>query len=76
MEKKNIKKISYRLQFIDSATLMAGSLSNLVINLAEGFDEIKGKYKHDGKKHETCGIQYKHYNYSLKYTSVIDDLIE
>ena len=55
---------------------MASSWSNLVINLAEGFDEIKGKYKHDGKKHETCGIEYKHYNYSLKYTSVIGDLIE
>ena len=55
---------------------MASSLSNLVINLTEGIDESKFKYKHDDKKHETCGIKYKDCKYSLRYTSVVDDLVE
>ena len=35
------KAISYRLQFIDSARVMARSLSNLVDNLVEGIHKIK-----------------------------------
>ena len=35
------KTISYRLQLIDSARFIAGSLSNLVEDLAEGIHKIK-----------------------------------
>ena len=35
------KNISYILQFIDSASFMASSLSNLVNNLFEGIHRIK-----------------------------------
>ena len=37
---------------------MAGWLSNLVNNLAEGIDIIECKYEHDDKKLETCGIRH------------------
>ena len=40
MEKK-LQKISYILQFIDSATFMVSSLSNLVNNLSEGIYKTK-----------------------------------
>ena len=60
MEKKLQKNISYILQFIDSARLMASSLSNPVNNLCEGIYRIKCKYRHDDKKSETCGIKYKY----------------
>ena len=39
------KTISYRLQFIDSASFMASSVSSLVNNLPEGIHKIKCKYK-------------------------------
>ena len=35
------KTISYRAKFIDSATFMASSLSNIGINLTEGIHKIK-----------------------------------
>ena len=35
----------------------ASSLSNLVNYLSEGFYRIKCKYRHGGKKCETCGIK-------------------
>ena len=57
MEKKLEKNISYRLQFIDSAKLMASSLSNLANNLSEGIHKIKCKYGHDSKESQTCGIK-------------------
>ena len=41
------KNISYLVQFIDSATFMASSLSNLVNNLFEGIHKIKCKYGHN-----------------------------
>ena len=41
------KNISYLVQFIDSATFMASSLSNLVNNLSEGIHKIKCKYGHN-----------------------------
>ena len=47
---EEIKKISYILQFIDSATFLASSLSNLVNNLSEGLHRIKCKLGHDDKK--------------------------
>ena len=48
------KNVSYRLQFIDSARVMASSLSNLINDLAEEIHRIKCKYRHDNKKCETC----------------------
>ena len=54
-----LKNISYILHFIVSARFMAGSLSNLVNNLAEGTHRIKCKFGHDNKKRETCRIKYK-----------------
>ena len=53
MDKKLQKKLSYILQFIDSARFMASSLSNLVNNLFEGIHRIKNKFEHDDKKSET-----------------------
>ena len=41
---KITKTISYKLQFIVSARLMASSLSNLVDNLAKRIHKIKCKY--------------------------------
>ena len=38
------KNISYRLQYIDSATFVASSLSNPVNNLSEAIDKNKFKY--------------------------------
>ena len=52
--------MSYILQHIDSASFMAGSLSNPVNNLSERIHRIKSKCGHDDKKCETCGIEYKH----------------
>ena len=49
--KENIKTISLKLQFIDSARFIVSSLSNLVDNLSEGIHKIKFKYGHD---HEKC----------------------
>ena len=52
---KKLQKISYRLQFIDSARFKANSLSNLVNNLSEGIHKIKCKYRHNDTKCETFG---------------------
>ena len=38
---ENVISISYKIKFIDSARFMATSLSNLVVNLAEGIHKIK-----------------------------------
>ena len=52
------KTIYYRLQFINSARLMASSLSILVNNLPEGIHKIKRKNGHDNKKKsKMCGIK-------------------
>ena len=42
MEKK-LQKISYILQFIDSARFVTSSLSDLAINVSEGVHRIKCK---------------------------------
>ena len=68
-------KILYKLQFIDTVRFMASSLSNLVNNLAEGIHKIKFKYGHHDKKCETR-IKSKYCKCCLKYTSIIDDLVE
>ena len=59
MKMKLQKKVSYRLQFIDSARFMANSLLNLVNNLFEGIHNTKCKYWHDDTKYEICGIKHK-----------------
>ena len=76
MEKKIQKKISYILQFIDSARFTTRSLSNLVNNLSEGIHKIKCKYGHDDKKCETCGIKYKYCRWFNRNRWFKDDLIE
>ena len=38
------------MQFFDSSTFMASSLSNLVDNLAEGIHKLKQKHGYDDKK--------------------------
>ena len=68
MEKKLKKYISYILQFIDSARLMASSLSNRVNNLSEEIHEVKCRYGHGKKKCERCGIRYKNCECFLEYT--------
>ena len=42
-ENENIITITYKLKFIDSATFMATSLSNLVDNLTKDFTRLKIK---------------------------------
>ena len=54
------KNISYIIQFIDSTSFMASSLSNLGNNLSKGIYRIKCKYGHDDKNCETCGIKHKY----------------
>ena len=61
-----IKTISYRLQFIDIARLMASLLSNLVNNRAEGIHKMKCKYRHSDKKCETFVTEYKDYGCCCK----------
>ena len=56
----SVVTISYKIKFIDSARLMASSLSNFVDNLSEGILKIK------------C----KDYDSSLEYESVKDNLIK
>ena len=51
------EKISYILQFFDSARFMESSLSNLVNDLFEEICRIKSKFRGDGKKCEICGIK-------------------
>ena len=69
------KNISYILQFINSARIMARplSLSNLVNNLSERIHRIKCKYGHNDKKCETSGIKYKYCNYFLEYVNFKED---
>ena len=54
---------------------MASSLSNLVNNLSEEIYKMKFKYRHDGKKCETCKIKCKYCDYYLEYSDFKDDLI-
>ena len=61
-KRKNTKKISYILQFIDGGRFMVNSLSNLVNNFSEWIHKSKCKYGHDDamiKKCETCRTEYK-----------------
>ena len=67
---------SYKLQFTDTTSFIAKSLSNLVNNLSEGIHGIKCKYRHEYKKCETCEIKYKYCACFLEYTNFKDNLIE
>ena len=51
--KETTKTISYKLQFIDAARLMASLLLNLADNLAEEIHELQCKYGHNNKKLQT-----------------------
>ena len=57
---ESVVTISYKIKFIDSARIMASSLSSLVHNFAEEIHKIKSK---------DC-------NFFLEYESVKDNLIE
>ena len=70
------KTRSYMLQFIESVSFMASSLSNLVKNLSGGIHRIKCTFANNVKKGETCGIKYQYCNCFLEYTNFRDDLIE
>ena len=68
--------MSYKLQFIDSAKVLANSLSNLVNNLSKGLHRIKSKLGHGDKNCETCTIKYNYCHCFLEHTSFEDNLIE
>ena len=53
---KQLQKIDC-IQFIDSARLMASSLSNLVNNFSERIHKIKYKHGHEDKQCKTFGIK-------------------
>ena len=55
------------MQFLYSAKFMQNSLSSFANNLAEGIHKIKCKNKHNKKKREMCGIEYKDWNCFLEY---------
>ena len=75
-EEEITNTISYKLKFIDSATFMASSLSNLVNSVAEAIYKMKWKYGQDDKNWENCRIKYKGCNWFLEYTILKDELIE
>ena len=68
--------MSYILQFIDSASLMASPLSNLVDDLSEGIHRIKWKLGLDDEKCGTCIIKYNYRKCFLQYTNFKENLIE
>ena len=74
--KTKLQKLSYILQFIDSARFMASLLSNLVNNLSERLHRIKCNLGQYGRKCETWRIKYKYCDCFLEYTNFKDDLTE
>ena len=64
-----MKNISYILRFIDTARVMAKSLSNHFSNLFEVIHRIKCQFGYDDKKCKTCGIRYKYCDCFLEYTN-------
>ena len=72
-EEQITKNLFYILQFIDSARLIAISLSNLVNFLFEGIHRIKCKFGHNDKKCENCGIKYKYCTCFLEHINSKDD---
>ena len=49
---------------------------NLVNNLSEEIHGTKCKFGYNGKKGETCGINYKHCDCFLEYKNFKDGLME
>ena len=72
---KITKNISYMLQIIDCARLMASSLSVFINSLSEGIHRVKCKYGQDEKECETCRIKYNCCNSFLEYANFKDYLI-
>ena len=70
------KNISYILQFINSARIMANPWSNLVNNPSEGLNRINCKLGYDDKKCKKCGTECKYCNCFLESTNFKDDFIE
>ena len=67
------KKISYRLQLIDSARFMVSWLWNLSNNFSEEIHKNKCKYRHDDKNCETWEINHKYCDcFFLEYTNFKD----
>ena len=62
-------------QFIDSVRFVARSLSNLVINLANGIPKIKCKNELDNKKCGAWKINTKNCECCLEYTNIKNNLI-
>ena len=50
-------------------------LPNTSDNLAKGIYKIICEVGYDNKKCSDCGIEYKFYDFCLKYTNVKDDLL-
>ena len=74
---KEIRKtILCRLQFINSVSFIAISLSILVNNFTEGIYKIKCQYRQNYKRYETYGIKYKDCDCLLEYTKFKNNVIE
>ena len=73
---ENVATISYKIKFIDSATFMARSLSNLVDNLKEGIQKIKCKDCDCFLEYESAKdslIKYKCLSYKKDYSDKLDE---
>ena len=70
------RNISYKLQFINSARVMASSLLNLVDNLSEGIHKIKCKFGHDDKNLKLAELNINISTVFFEYTNFRDNLIE
>ena len=69
LKKKTIKKITYKLKFIDSYRFMSTSLSNLVDNLSGVYDKECKKYMERKKIRLNCeliGFKNGRLNYKCK----------
>ena len=76
---ENVATISYKIKFIDSATFMARSLSNLVDNLEEGIQKIKCKDCDCFLEYESAKdnlIKYKCLSYNKDYSNKLDEKFE
>ena len=75
MEEKSEEKISYRLQFLDSARFMASWLLNLVDNLPEWNHTINWRHGHGDKKLNECNTKIMSV-VLLEYTNVEHNIIQ
>ena len=73
---ESVVTTSYKIKFIDSARLMATSLSNLIDNLTEGVHKIKCKDCHCFLKYESVNdnwVKYKCLSCKKDYSNKIDE---